>query len=85
MRAASDAGEGIQIHMPSSVIAAMQYHEPDRVLTILYRGKRGKYRYYNVPPEEWVSFQAAPSKGTYLNAVFKARDYRYEKVSDRAA
>lgn len=71
--------------MPSSVIAAMHYDEPSRVLTMIYRGNRGKYRYFDVPPEEWAAFQAAPSKGTYLNEVFKARNFRYEKVRDQAA
>ena len=70
--------------MPSSVIAAMHYNEGTRVLTMVYHGSRGKYRYFDVPPEEWAAFQAAPSKGTYLNEVFKARNYRYEKVCKAA-
>ncbi len=66
--------------MPSSVIAAMSYKPEARTLTIVYRGKRGVYRYFDVPPEEYAAFRSAPSKGTYLNEVFKAKQYRYEKV-----
>ena len=65
--------------MPSSVIAAMSYEPEDRTLTILYRGGRGTYRYFDVPAEEWEAFHTAPSKGTYLNEVFKPKGYRYEK------
>ncbi len=66
--------------MPSSVIAAMDYNESTRVMTVVYRGNRGTYRYFNVPPDEWTAFQAARSKGTYLNETFKTRNYRYQKA-----
>ena len=67
--------------MPSSVIAAMFYNDQARILTIFYRGKRGVYRYFDVPPEEFVAFRTAPSKGTYLNEIFKTRQYRYERIN----
>jgi hypothetical protein len=65
--------------MPSSVIAAMHYNAEARILTIVYREKRGTYRYFDVPQQEYEAFRAAPSKGTYLNEIFKARQYRYER------
>jgi KTSC domain len=65
--------------MPSSVIAAMSYNADTLVLTIVYRGKRGTYRYFDVPPEEYDAFRSASSKGTYLNTIFKAKQYRYER------
>ena len=65
--------------MPSRVIASMHYNDETRTLTIVYRGKRGVYRYFEVPPEEYAAFRAAPSKGVYLNEVFKLRQYRYER------
>ena len=68
--------------MPSSVIAAMSYNDETRTLTIVYRGKRGVYRYFDVPPEEFAAFRSAPSKGTYLNEIFKPKQYRYEKRKD---
>jgi KTSC domain len=66
--------------MPSTVIAAMFYNDENRILTIVYRGKRGVYRYFEVPPEEFAAFRAAPSKGTYLNEIFKTKQYRYERI-----
>lgn len=66
--------------MPSSVIAAMHYDEPGHLLTIVYRGRRGTYRYYGVTPQEYAAFRSAPSKGTYLNQIFKARQHPYERV-----
>jgi hypothetical protein len=68
--------------MPSSVIAAMSYNDETRTLTIVYRGKRGIYRYFEVPPEEFAAFRVAPSKGVYLNEIFKTRQYRYERMRD---
>jgi len=65
--------------VPSSVIAAMSYNADTRTLTIVYRGKRGVYRYFDVPPEEYKDFCDAPSKGVYLNEIFKPRQYRYER------
>jgi hypothetical protein len=69
--------------MPSSVIAAMSYNDEARVLTIVYRGNRGVYRYFEVPPEEFAAFRAAPSKGIYLNEVFKTKHYQYERIANR--
>ena len=66
--------------MPSSVIASMHYNDETLILTIVYRGKRGVYRYFGVPAEEFTAFRAAPSKGIYLNEVFKAKQYRYERI-----
>lgn len=66
--------------MPSSVIQVMIYDPDSQMLEIVYHGGRGTYRYFDVPMAEWTRFANAPSKGTYLNEVFKAKDYRYEKV-----
>lgn len=67
--------------MPSSVIAAMQYDNDAHTLTIVYRGRRGVYRYYDVAPEEYSEFRSAPSKGTYLNQIFKARQHPYKRLN----
>jgi hypothetical protein len=66
--------------MPSSVISAMNYDKVKRVLTIVFRGKRGVYRYYEVSPTEYAEFCAAASKGTYLNQTFKARQHPFERL-----
>jgi hypothetical protein len=71
--------------MPSTVIAAMHYNPDRQVLTLVYRGKRGTYQYFDVPPDEYAAFRAAPSKGTYLNQIFKKRGYRFERLRSTAA
>ena len=68
--------------MPSSVILGMRYMPVIRTLTIAFRGGRGTYRYFDVPMEEWVAFRASGSKGTYLNEVFKTKNYEYERFAD---
>ena len=71
--------------MPSTVIAAMYYDAASHVLTIVYRGKRGVYHYFEVPPEEYAAFRAATSKGTYLNEIFKPKGYLFERQKESAA
>ena len=66
--------------MPSSVIRGMRYDPVRRVLMISFRAHREVYLYEGVPPEEWAEFRSAPSKGTYLNHVFKAKEHRYRKL-----
>lgn len=66
--------------MPSSVIRSMQYHPRERTLDIVFCDGRGVYRYFDVPGAEWQAFCSAPSKGTYLNQIFKAHGYGYEKL-----
>ncbi len=66
--------------MPSSVVQAMRYEPLRRMLEIVFRGGRGRYRYFEVPMEEWRRFRDAPSKGMYLNERFKAKAFRYQKV-----
>ena len=82
---ASEEVGRVNAHMPSSVIAAMHYDAGACVLTVIYREKRGKYRYFDVPPSEWEAFRAAPSKGTYLNTVFKEKQYRFERIGETAS
>ena len=66
--------------MPSTVITAMSYDPEQRTLTIVFRGERGTYRYYNVTQEEYDEFRSAPSKGAFLNHTFKGRQHRFERV-----
>ena len=60
----------------------MSYDNEAQTLTIVYRGNRGVYRYFEVPPEEFSAFCAAPSKGVYLNEIFKAKQYHYERIAN---
>ena len=68
--------------MPSSVILRMKYDPESRALLIVFRGKQGAYRYFDVPLVEWVAFRGASSKGTYLNEVFKTKAYPCEKLAE---
>ena len=66
--------------MPSSVIHGMLYSPTQQTLDIVFRGARGTYRYFAVSAAEWEAFRRAPSKGTYLNHVFKAKHERFERL-----
>ena len=68
--------------MPSSVILAMRYDPGREELLIVFRSKRGTYRYFDVPIGEWEEFLEAESKGAYLNRVFKAKEHPYEKTDE---
>jgi hypothetical protein len=70
--------------MPSSVVQEMRYEPWRRMLEIVFRGGRGRYRYFEVPMDEWRRFRDAPSKGVYLNERFKAKAFRYQKVQRSA-
>ncbi len=59
----------------------MLYTPDARTLDIVFRHGKGTYRYFDVSAAEWRAFKRAPSKGTYLNAVFKARHPRFEQLT----
>ena len=66
--------------MPSSVIYGMRYDPRGRVLDVVFRGSGEVYRYFGVPRAVWREFVRSPSKGTYLNTVFKDKGYGYERM-----
>jgi hypothetical protein len=66
----------------STSIASIGYLPKERRLEIKFRASGEVYRYFDVPAEECVAFMAAESKGTYLNQLFKPREYRYVVVSE---
>ncbi len=68
--------------MPSSVIHGMLYSPERQTLDIVFRDARGTYRYFDVTPADWRAFKRSPSKGTHLNATFKAQHPRYERFGD---
>jgi hypothetical protein len=78
---------GLQVFMTrrfpvrSTSIASIGYSPVERELEIKFRESGDVYRYFDVPNEEYEAFIAAESKGTYLNQVFKPREYRYRLVS----
>ncbi len=67
----------------STSIASIGYQPFRRELEIEFRASGEVYRYFDVPAEEYAAFMTAASKGTYLNEVFKPREYRYLAVSER--
>ena len=64
----------------SSVIARMGYSAAQRLLELEFRKDGHVYQYFDVPPEEHTAFCQAESKGTYLNQVFKQRQYRCTRI-----
>jgi hypothetical protein len=64
---------------PSSALRSIGYCESRQILELDFT--RGTvYRYYAVPAEIHRAFMRAPSKGRYLNSVFKPLGYRYERL-----
>ncbi len=70
-----------RVWVDSSSIASIGYEAATRELEIEFRESGDVYRYFDVPEEEYAAILAADSRGTYLNQVFKERNYRYRLVS----
>jgi hypothetical protein len=66
-----------RVPVRSTSIASIGYLPAERELEIKFRASGDVYRYFDVPSEEYAAFMAAESKGTYLNQVFKPREYRF--------
>jgi 2-C-methyl-D-erythritol 2,4-cyclodiphosphate synthase len=64
----------------SKAMTSMGYDPEGRELEIEFRDTGDIYLYFEVPPEEFQAFMEENSKGTYLNQVFKAREYRYTVI-----
>lgn len=58
--------------MPSSVIRAFAYAEPDQVLTITFTSGR-TYAYRGVPAEVAQGLRLAFAKGEYFNRAIRDR------------
>ena len=69
-----------RIPVRSTSIASIGYLPAERELEIEFRASCDVYRYFDVPGEEYAAFMTAESKGTYLNQVFKPREYPYVVV-----
>jgi hypothetical protein len=67
------------VAVDSSHIADISYRDKDNTLIITWKnGKR--YEYANVDKSIYDEFLAAPSKGVYLNTVFKPMKLPYTEV-----
>jgi hypothetical protein len=71
-----------RIRVSSTSIASIGYRRARQELEIEFLASGEVYRYFDVPADEYAAFMAAESKGTYLNQVFKPREYRYVVVSE---
>ncbi len=65
------------VWVESSSITSIGYDAAKRELEIEFRESGDVYQYFDVSSEEYAAFLAADSKGTYLNQVFKERNYPY--------
>jgi hypothetical protein len=54
----------------SEAIIAVGYDENTRILRVTFRNDR-TYEYLDVPPEEYVRFMNAESRGAWMNQVIK--------------
>jgi hypothetical protein len=69
-----------RVALSSTSIAWIGYDPKAKELELEFRGSGDVYRYFDVPREEHIAFMEADSKGTYLNQIFKQREYRYTVV-----
>ena len=63
----------------SSRIHTIEYDQAKKELTIIFM-KGGKYRYLNVPKEEFEKFRSCDSVGIQFNE-FNKNSYKYEKLN----
>lgn len=61
----------------STTIASIGYMPQRRALEIEFRDSGTLYLYFDVSAQEHAQFMAAPSKGFYLNHVFKPKGHRF--------
>jgi KTSC domain len=70
-----------RIPVDSTSIASIGYAPEQRILDIEFRESHEVYRYYEVSADEYEEFLQAPSKGTYLNRVFKPAGHLYQRIA----
>jgi hypothetical protein len=71
--------------MPSQAIKSYAYDESRNELTVTFATGRG-YVYALVPPDVFAAFQAAASKGAFLNHHIRDRyPFRKAKVTTETA
>ncbi|WEX77240.1 KTSC domain-containing protein [Sinorhizobium numidicum] len=59
--------------LESSVIRRVKYDIPHRTLSIWFVGRRGAYRYYDVPKRVYEELTEADSPGRYFNEHIRDR------------
>jgi len=66
-------------HMPSTVIAHMDYEPTTQTLTIRFVSGV-EYEYLNVPEEVYQALKTSREKGVYLNQHIK-KNFGYKKLN----
>jgi len=66
----------------STSIASIGYDPRRRELEVEFRETGDVYRYFGVSAGEYADLMAAPSKGTYLNQLFKPRQHHFFVVKE---
>jgi hypothetical protein len=69
------------LFVDSSAIEQIGYDADNMEIHVIFKSTSRRCIYSQVPPDVWVSFRDAPSKGTYLASVIKANGYpfRYDQ------
>jgi len=68
--------------MPSTAISHLAYDADKRELLVIFTSGR-RYRYADMPPEVFVAFSRAPSRGAFFNHEIRDR-YAYREVTPRS-
>jgi hypothetical protein len=67
--------------MPSTAIRHLDYEPATRALTVTFVTGR-RYEYAGVPPDVYIAFSTAPSKGTFFNNEIRDA-YEYRELERR--
>lgn len=68
-----------QFSVESSCINDLYYDPEEESMTIEFQ-KRGTYKYYDVPLDEYVDLAQSSSLGTYFNLYVRNKGYQYERI-----
>lgn len=63
----------------STCVADVSYDPETFEMTVAFV-KRGTYKYFEVPLDEYVDFETANSQGTYFNLYIRDR-YSFERIA----
>lgn len=67
------------VPIESEMLEYVRYDQDARYLDIIFR-TGDKYRYFGVPPLEYVGLMEAKSKGQYMHKRILGDRYQYERL-----
>jgi len=62
----------------SSCVAKVDYNFAEGSMTVAFQ-RRGTYKYFDVPWDEFMNFQGASSRGTYFNLYIRDQ-FSYQRI-----